>query len=81
MKIILTNKQLEYLQLSLPDHLKGVCKNLNIKSDFPLDITEDSLDEIRDWAGVKLQSVGFDQDFKLTEEGRILEDLIDLFYM
>jgi len=46
-----------------------------------LDIDKKSIDEIRDWAGYKLQQVGFDKDYKLTMEGQVLEDLIDSLYI
>ncbi len=38
------------------------------------------MDELRDWASNKLQVVGFDMNYSLTEEGKILESLIDKLY-
>lgn len=46
-----------------------------------LDIDESTADMIRDWANEKLQIVGFDLSYNLTDEGKILESLVDkLFY-
>lgn len=38
-------------------------------------------DEIRDWASDELQRKGFDINYELTPEGKMLEELIDLFYV
>jgi hypothetical protein len=44
-------------------------------------VDEDIADEIRDWASEELQKKGFDIDYELTPEGKILEELIDAFYI
>jgi hypothetical protein len=49
--------------------------------DFHFDLSEDVMCEIRDWAGEKLQMVGFDENYKVTEKGQILEDIIDILYI
>jgi len=38
-------------------------------------------EEIRSWAIDKLDIIGFDKDYELTEEGKILEGIVDKFYM
>ena len=47
---------------------------------FLLKISEQQADEIRDLCGEQLQLVGFDEKYKLTQEGKILESLIDKFF-
>ena len=36
--------------------------------------------DIRDWASDKLDTHGFDENYELNEDGKILESLIDIFY-
>lgn len=47
---------------------------------FYIETDEDSANDIRDRLGEELQKRGFDVNYKLTFEGEILEDLIDVFY-
>src|ERR1700744_5867251 len=77
----ITIKQLEYLEHYLPDQLTGhIKKYIYLREDLILlDVDDQMLDKIRDWAGERLQQVGFDSKYNLTEEGQLLEDLIDLF--
>lgn len=57
---------------------------LNEKSDsgsFSLfKIEEDLAEIIRDWAINKQQVVGFDEEYELTSEGEILQEIINEFY-
>jgi len=83
MEIKLNIKQFEYVnsQLSneredLSQHFIGSKQNDKVI----IKLEEGVADEIRDWAGEKLQKVGFDKEYNLTEEGRILEVLVDLLY-
>lgn len=46
-----------------------------------LTIEADLADDIQDWASERLLIVGFDLDYKLNDEGRILEELIDIFFV
>jgi hypothetical protein len=46
-----------------------------------LEIDEETADKIRDWASDELQRKGFDKNYELTSEGKMLEELIDLFYL
>jgi hypothetical protein len=48
--------------------------------DHILKITEDNADKFRDLFGEQLQVVGFQKNYQLTEEGEILEELIDKFF-
>ena len=46
-----------------------------------VDVVNDLADEIRDSCAEMLQLIGFDEDYKLTRQGKQLEALIDIFYV
>ena len=48
---------------------------------YALKISEDQADEIRDLCGEQLQIAGFDEKYELTPEGKILESLVDKFFV
>jgi len=48
---------------------------------YSLLMSEDEADEIRDLCGEQLQIIGFNQDYELTCEGKILESLIDKLFV
>lgn len=48
---------------------------------YSLKISEDQADEIRDLCGEQLQIFGFDTQYELTQEGKILESLVDKFFV
>lgn len=45
-----------------------------------VDLSDDLIDKIRDWAGEKQQIIGYDEEYALTREGEILESIIDKLY-
>jgi hypothetical protein len=45
--------------------------------DYVAELSPEEADTIRDACGEQLQRAGFDEDYKATEEGTILESLID----
>lgn len=47
---------------------------------FSVDIQADIADQIRDLCADKLMMIGFDEEYKLTKEGVLLEHLIDIFF-
>ncbi len=49
-------------------------------SKYLLDIGDSLADEIRDLCSEELQIRGFDENYMLNEDGKILEYLIDIFY-
>ena len=84
MKIQLNNKQFEYLKSNLlldRNEFAAYFDSIAIHHKYLIDIPENSLDEIRDWAGEQLQKVGFNEKYELTDDGKILEQLIDLFFI
>ncbi|MEO6963930.1 MAG: hypothetical protein ABIY90_18320 [Puia sp.] len=84
MKIQLNNNQFEYLKSNLLLDRKDFAEFFNNISHLDkhyIDIPDDKLDEIRDWAGERLQKSGFNIKYELTNDGKILEEIIDLFYI
>ena len=82
MKIKLNKEQFYYLN----NHLKNGIEDLidhspikDLKQFFYFQISEEKADEIRDWAGEKQQQVGFDINYELNKEGKLLDELIDIF--
>jgi len=84
MIVKLTKKQFDYLSYSLSKEQEILRLKLQIKKESQfiiIDVDEDTADEIRDWASDELQKKGFDVNYELTDEGKILEELIDAFYI
>ena len=52
-----------------------------ISDDHFINVSDDQADEIRDLCGEQLQIAGFDKKHELTPEGKILESLIDKFFI
>jgi len=81
----LNKNQFDYLSYSLSEEqekLRLKLKEVSKEYQFVvLEIDEATADEIRDWASDELQRKGFDINYELTSEGKILEELIDLFYI
>jgi hypothetical protein len=44
-------------------------------------ISPESADLLRDLCGDRLQEIGFDKDYVLTENGRRLEELVDKLFI
>jgi len=59
----------------------NVISNPKEKDFLILECSEDQADDIRDKCSEKLQLVGFDEKYELNLEGKILEDLIDKFFV
>lgn len=84
MTVKLNKKQFDYLKHSLFDKQESLKLNLRVKEEIRyilIEVDEEAADEIRDWASEKLQRIGFDINYKLTNEGKMLESLIDKFYI
>lgn len=85
MIVKLNKNQFDYLNYSLSveqELLRLKLKEVSQENQFVLiEIDEGTADEIHDWASDELQRKGFDINYELTPEGKILEELIDLFYV
>ena len=77
MKMI-TQKDIEFIleHLDIPTSIYSKLKNE--KSVYEL--SSDEIDLLHDLCGDRLQTHGFDFSYDLTEEGKILETLIDKLY-
>lgn len=62
-------------RLQLPDRIVETLQ----KPSFELDT--DAAETVRDELTTLLPTVGFDADYELTAEGRIIEDLIDALFI
>ena len=83
MKIALNKNEYAYLcQASfLPSRLRDALSFIEKSKDtYSLTISEDQANEIRDLCGEQVQIAGFDEKYEPTQEGGILEDLIDRFF-
>ena len=83
MKIKLAKNQYEYIKDSLLEEKKSLVDVFQRGYDEisgSLQIPQDIADDIRDWAIERQQREGFDLNFSLTSKGKILQELIDLFY-
>jgi hypothetical protein len=83
MKIRIPMEHYEFLQIHIPESIKNsteVLQNEGVNTFIDLDVESDVADQIRDWAMERQVIIGFDMDYNLTSEGKILEVLIDLFY-
>jgi hypothetical protein len=85
MIVKLKKNQFDYLSYSLSEEhelLKSKLKLTRKENHLVIiEVDEDTADELRDWASDELQRKGFDINYELTLEGKILESLIDVFYV
>jgi hypothetical protein len=84
MKITLTKTEKHYCLNSdfLPDnYISAISSAIQEEDLYVVTVLEEEADEIRDFCSEKLQLVGFDKDYSPTIEGRILESLIDKFFI
>lgn len=47
---------------------------------YVISLSESQADELRDLCGEQLQIAGFDENYELTDEGKILESLVDKLF-
>ncbi|MFC3357012.1 MULTISPECIES: hypothetical protein [Sphingobacterium] len=84
MIVKLTKNQFDYLDYSLSEQEGALRTRLQINKENQfvfIELDEETADEIRDWAMDKQVQVGFDENYELTSEGTILEELVDAFYI
>ena len=75
MKIKLTSPEAKYLnQTALLDNLSHQMEG---KEPIYLSIEPDQVNELRDKLGEFLQDSGFDEEYELTSDGKIISSLID----
>lgn len=78
MKIKFSRNELSFLKNTF--FKEKVESNYILTEEQTINLEKHIADEIRDWALEKQQIIGFDQNYELTKEGRILENIIDKLY-
>ena len=71
MKVKLKKEELEYLKSTF------FFDSVDDLGNTYIDLSENYIDEIRDWASERQQMIGFDEDYNLNDEGKLLESIID----
>ncbi|WP_366922791.1 hypothetical protein MFMK1_003266 [Metallumcola ferriviriculae] len=61
--------------------INEIMKGWLIQGKWQVDISNSVADEMRDLCSEMLQIIGFDEHYKLTKYGKMLEELIDIFYI
>ena len=54
--------------------------NLLKDNKVTFEIDDIQADEIRDWIEEEIQKVGYDKNYELNQEGKVLQELSDKFY-
>lgn len=85
MKIRILQSQKEYLRDHVlegrDDLIQEIEKGKLVKNKWEIGISDATADDIRDLCSEKLQKIGFDENYNLTEQGKVLEELIDAFFV
>ncbi len=74
MKIKLSKKEYDYLLKYKKISSDMVAQESSIIVEFE----EDYLIDLHDWVNDQLQVTGFDKDYELNNEGKILDNLVDI---
>lgn len=83
MEIKLNKEQYDYLVNNVLKNDKTLLKSEDVEKEnefFIINISPEDADIIRDKCEDNQEINGFDKGYNLTVEGKILEQLIDLFY-
>lgn len=81
MKIKFSKVQYEYIESNLLNERQDLIDSLprvSKEESMVFEIGEEEANEIRDWAIDKQTVVGFDENYELNEEGKILQQVIDI---
>jgi hypothetical protein len=78
MKVKFSKKEIDFLKNTFP--LGKNDFNFFIITDESIELNKNLANKIRDWAGEKQQMIGYDENYELTEDGKILESIIDKLY-
>ena len=80
MIIKLDTRQYNFLKDTLGKDRAELFLYLSNGNGIILEVKDEIAIEIRDWVGEKLQKEGFDENYELNENGKILEQLEDLLF-
>jgi agmatine/peptidylarginine deiminase len=81
--VYLNKEEYECLTKFLPENLIMLTQSHAKQKEekYQLELNDEELDTLRDLVGEQLQILGFDESYDLTEEGKILESLVDKFFI
>ncbi len=74
----------DYLDYNLSEEQEVLRLKFQVKKEGQsifIEVDNGAADEVRDWAMNKQIQIGFDVNYELNSEGKILEELIDAFYI
>ena len=83
MIIKLTKSHFDHLNYSLSKQKEFSKLKLSIRKENQLvfiDVDGETANQIRDWIMEKQVQVGFNENYELMPEGKMLEELADAFY-
>ncbi|MEO6284516.1 MAG: hypothetical protein ABIN80_07845 [Dyadobacter sp.] len=83
MKVKLKKEEFDYLNYSLLAGNEDLYSKLQLSvrgTLFLIDVSDDIVDDLHEWAMEELQRNGFDINYDLTYEGKILQGLVDRLY-
>ena len=69
-------KQLSEKKPSLGSALNNLVKDYKVA----FEIDDIQAYEIRDWIEEEIQKIGYDENYELNQEGKVLQELSDKFY-
>lgn len=78
MKVKFSEKEFNFFKCTLFEEENRF--KLIIIDNTAVELNDELVDAIRDWAGEKQQIIGFNEDYELTKEGEILQSIIDKLY-
>lgn len=80
MIVKLNPQQYEFLKATLGKERADLFECLANGNGVSLEVNDEIIVEISDWVGEKIQKEGFDENYELNEQGKILGQLEDLLY-
>lgn len=84
MNIVLNNDECQYLidENLIDKQILDMSSNPRSNNFvYKVDLTEEYIDHLREQLEDKLQIMGFDENYELTEKGKVIEKLIDKLYI
>ncbi|MCE6987852.1 hypothetical protein [Dyadobacter sp. CY323] len=83
MTVKLKKEEFDYLSNSLLTENEDLYSKLQFSargSFFFVEVSKEIVDEVHEWAMDELQRIGFDINYDLTKEGKILQGLVDTLF-
>lgn len=84
MIVKLDKPHFDYLKANLFNSDEGGKLEVKIRNEkqiMIIEVGEETADRIRDWANDEIHRKGFDVNYELTLQGKVLEELADSFFV